>query len=209
MKGIGTFKKIMIAGVFVAASTAMLTACSSGETDTATEQKAKISDTLSAYPKADMNSYEGLEGYDKDIVFVEMDVKDIKKEIDDKNTFVFVASFAKCPYCNKLVPYLNDVALEEGVKVGYIDTRKNPEWKSNMDIDDYDLFVEMFDEYIKTDENEKKHLYVPQTFFIKNGEVVFSHDGVCKSLEDASSEMTDEMKEEVRNIIRKGFDKMR
>ena len=50
---------------------------------------------------------------------------------------------------------------------------------------------------------------LPQTFFIKNGEVVFSHDGVCKSLEDASSEMTDEMKEEVRNIIRKGFDKMR
>lgn len=209
MKRISIFKKIMIAGVFAAASTVTLTACSGGATDSTTEQKAKIADTLSAYPKADMSGYEGLEGYDKDTVFVEMDVKDIKKEIDDKNTFVFVASFAKCPYCNKLVPYLNDVALEEGVKVGYIDTRKNPEWKSNLDIDDYDLFVEMFGDYIKLDENEKKHLYVPQTFFIKNGEVVYSHDGVCESLEDASSEMTDEMKEEVRNILRKGFDKMR
>lgn len=209
MERISVIKKIMIAGAFAASSAVMLTACSGGGTGTTTESKAKIADTLSSYTKSDMSGYEGLQGYDKETVFVDMTVQDVKKEMDNKSTFVFFASYATCPYCNKLIPYLNDVALEEGVKVGYIDTRKNPEWKSNMDIDDYDLFVEMFGDYLKLDENEKKHLYVPHTFFIKNGEVVYSHEGVADNLEDPKGELSEDMKESIRNAVREGFDKMR
>ena len=212
----GFIKKIIIAGAFAAASTMVLGGCSggssggsgSGNTEN-TSKSAQIKDSLASYPKADMSGYTGLEGYDKDLQFVEMSVQDIKKEMDNKGTFVFWASYSACPYCNTLIQYLNDVALDEGVKVGYLDTRKNPEWKSNMEIDDYDLFVQMFDDYLKLDENEKKHLYVPHTFFIKDGRVVYSHEGVVENLESTSEELSDENKEEVRKAVRKGFESMR
>lgn len=211
MKEVNVLKKMMIAGAFAAVSVGALAGCSGGSEGTAktTKSSVTLSDTLESYPKADMSGYTGLEGYDKEIQFVEMSVQDIKKELDNKGTFVFWASYPTCPYCNTLIQYLNDVALEEGVKVGYLNTRKNPEWKSNLEIDDYDLFTEMFGDYLKLDENNKKHLYVPHTFFIKDGKVVYSHEGVVENLENATDELSDEKKEDIRKAVRKGFESMK
>ena len=187
----------------VAATTAVLAGCGAG----AGAGAGNVS-SLTAYEISDMSGY-GVDEIKDSNVFRSMTVKDMAKEMDNKNTFAIYFGFNNCPWCKRILPVLNDMAKKEGMEIGYMDTRKDPSWSSNLDIDDYDKFVEIAGSYLDTDSDGKKHLYVPHTFFIKNGEVVYSHEGVADNLEDPKGELSEDMKESIRNAVREGFDKMR
>ena len=92
--------------------------------------------------------------------------------------------FAKCPSCNEALPVLNDVAKEYHAEVGYINTRKDASWQSNMDMKDYDVVLELFGQYLQYDDDGKKHLYTPHVFFIKDGDVVYEVEGVNEQLKE-------------------------
>ena len=126
---------------------------------------------VSCNEPADMSSYEFyVEG--EDYVFVRSDVRDMLKRMDDHETFIVYFGFSRCPWCRDMMPILNDAAKEAGYPISYIDTREKEEWKSNIDIDDYDLLAERFKEYLQEDENGIPHLYTPFLIFIKDGEIV-------------------------------------
>lgn len=152
--------------------------------------------------------YEGMEGYEGDIMLRDTNVLEVKELMDAKESFVLFLSFESCPWCNLIIPYVNDAARDAGVLVGYIDTRSNPEWKSNMDIDNYDIFTEMFSKYLATDEDGKPHLYVPDLYVIKKGKVVARHDGVTPGLNDPSEPMTAEQEEQLRKDLANEFKAM-
>ena len=150
---------------------------------------------LTGCAKGNTNPYEGrdtvsplgLEG-----VFVDTSVKEIKELIDSGETFIFLAGFENCPSCQAFVPILHKVAVEKGVKIGYLDTRKDPEWKSNLDVTDYDILAEILADYLTLDEDGIPHLYVPDCYFVKNGEIIaraqssdYSEEAVIKFLEIA------------------------
>ena len=100
---------------------------------------------------------------------------------------------------------LNDTAIEYGMDIAYIDTRKDPSWKSNTDMDDYDVFVNYFGNYLDTDSDGKKHLYVPHVFFVRHGVVVKEHPGTVTGHNDSSDPLTSEQKEELHEIYTEGF----
>ncbi len=126
---------------------------------------------VSCNEEADMSSYEFyIEG--EEYVFLKSNVKGMLKKMDDHETFVVYFGFARCPWCRDMMPILNDAAKEAGYPVSYIDTREKEEWKSNIDIDDYDLLAERLKEYLQEDENGIPHLYTPFLVFIKDGDVV-------------------------------------
>lgn len=160
---------------------------------------------FSAYPIADMSGYAGLDGYEKDLMFSEVTVIEIEKLIDEKETFAFFASFSTCPWCNALIPYLNDAALESGVRLGYLDTRKKNDWTSNTEIDDYDRFVALFGSYLEEDEDGEPHLYVPHFFVIKKGEVVYEHQGLIPSIEEPDDALSEEQKQELVQVCLDGL----
>lgn len=153
----------------------------------------------------DVSGYESMADYEGHVAFMETDVKEVAELMESEETFVLYAAFADCPYCNRMTPYLNEAALENGWTVGYIDTRKNPEWSSNMDIDDYDLFVELFGEYLDEDENGDLHLYTPDLYFVKKGEVVAHHPGVVEGADDASVPLTEEQEKALRENLAEEF----
>ena len=152
--------------------------------------------------------YYSMEEYSKDIMLRDTTVKEVAEKMDNGETFVVFASFENCPWCNLLIPYLNDAAIEAGVTVGYIDTRANPEWTNNMEIDDYDLFVEKFGKYLKDDADGKPHLYTPDTYFIKNGKIVSQHVGVTPGVENPSDPLTSEQEEKLRKDLANEFSKL-
>ena len=78
-----------------------------------------------------------------------------------------------------------------------------------MEIDGYDTFLVMFGNYLRLDENEKRHLYVPHMFFIKNGKVVYNFQGVSELLENEDSTVTDEIAEDIKLRIKEGFDELK
>ncbi len=174
-----------------------------------TEESASVPEGAE-FPKADLSAYAGLDGYEKPLCFVEMTVADVARLMDEKQTFSFVASFAKCPWCNIMIAYLNDAALEAGETMGLIDTRKDPSWTNNMDIDDYDLFVELFGDHLETDEDGKLHLYTPHAFFIKEGVVVYDHQGTLPDMGNVpGADLTKDQEERLTDLYRNGFDAMR
>lgn len=186
----------------------LLTGCSDGGSG-GTSEKSPLKTVLEKYPLADMSGYSGLEGYDKELAFVDVTMDDVDSLMQSKSTFLLFAGFANCPWCNALAPRLNDVALEEGALIAYLDTRKKPEWTSNIEIDGYDKFKEYFGEYLDKDDNGEPHLYVPDTYFIKDGVVVYRHSGVTPGLSSPSDEWTDELIEEVETSLKEGFDKLK
>ena len=189
--------KIIILSILLICAT-VLAACSSPKES-----------PLDKYPASDMSGYPCFSDYDGEFPFVDMTVKDVEAEMENKSSFVLYLGFDDCPWCNAMLPYFNEAALAEGCKVGYIDTRRNPEWQSNLDLEDYDIFVELFGEYLQLDDAGLEHLYVPHVFFIKNGKVVFEKQGTVPGQAAASDTLTKEQEEEIMKIYKDGFSSMK
>lgn len=147
---------------------------------------------LDAYPLADMSGYACAENYMQDYVFRDISVAEVASEMDAGTSFVLYCGFNTCPWCNSILNYLNDVALDRNISVAYIDTRKDPAWQNNLDLLDYDLFAEKFASELSEDENGIPHLYVPHIFFVRNGQLVSSHSGTVPTHEIASDPLTEE-----------------
>ena len=97
--------------------------------------------SLAQYPQA----------YDDVEILRTMTVKDVVAEMDAGHSFAVFFGFAACPSCQAVRASLLDAAASTGHLLGFVDTRANPAWTSNMDIDDYDLFVERFGNYVPLD----------------------------------------------------------
>ena len=163
---------------------------------------------LAGFPQSDMSGYAGLEGYEKELVFVDVTMEDVDALMKNQETFTLYAGFSNCPWCNSLISYLNDVALEQGEKIAYLDTRRDPSWQSNLDLEGYDTFVEYFGEYLEIDGDGKPHLYVPDVYFIKDGQVVDRHEGVVPGLGSPSDPITDELLETLTSTLEEKFGKL-
>ena len=174
---------------------------------------------LTRFAAIDMSDYDAWEeakaqaaerGAQPESLFVDVTVADAQKLLEEKATFVWFASFSECPWCNAVLPYLTQAAAENSCRIGVLDTRKDPAWKNNTEIDDYDLFLELCGEYLDTDEEDKPHLYVPHVFFIRNGEVVYQHQGALPEMgDDPHMALSEEQKEALTDIFREGFRQIR
>lgn len=147
----------------------------------------------------DMSDYNN---YDSSIQyrFVKSSVINMKERIDNKETFVIYFGFSKCPWCNDFINLISEVADRD---IYYVDCRENPEWKSNIDIDNYDILVELIGDKLEFDDNGIKHLYVPYTLFYKNGKLVYSTglDGYNAKIE----ELPENIKEETLINLKNAF----
>lgn len=157
--------------------------------------------------KADMSEYETYID-SNEYVYVKSNVKEMYEKVNNKETFVIYFGFARCPWCRDIMPILDEASKKSNNEiVYYVNTREKEEWKSNLDIDDYDLFVEMAFDYLRYDDNNIKHLYTPMVFFIKNGEIVKT---VSAPDYDAHDEkIPDNIREELLNTLLDGFNSLK
>ena len=159
---------------------------------------------LEKYEKADMSGYSALTG--EDTVFRDMSIQDLVWEMDAGSTFVVVFSHGGGGQLNAVLPVLNELGTEETIPIGYVNTRKKPEWHSNTAMEDYDLLVQVLGEYFPLDELDRPHLYVPHVFFIRKGEVVFEYAGAVPDYDGSSDPLTDKQAGLLMGIYREGFD---
>lgn len=157
--------------------------------------------------RADMSGYSTLN--DSEHVFIESDVKEMAEMMDEKDTFTVYFGYDNCPWCLEAVPLLDEIAKDNKEYVYYIDTRKDPEWKSNLDLKDYDLVVDKLGDYLSYDEDGVKHLYTPHVFFIKDGSVVYDHEGTIEGHDAHEESLTDEETEQVKSYYEEGFSKLK
>lgn len=139
-------------------------------------------------------------------VFVDSTVRDVIEAIGRKETFAVCFGFEKCPWCSEAEPVLKEEAERAGMHVLYVDTRKDPSWKSNTDLKDYDLVIEYFGKYLSYDNDGILHLYTPHVFFIREGETVFEHEGTAEGHDASERKMNPSEREELAGLYRSGFE---
>ena len=139
---------------------------------------------------------------------VDSSVKDMLKRVENKESFVVYFGFEGCPWCAEAKPILKQVMVDYDHDVYYIDTRKNPEWTSNTMIDDYDKLTEFLGDELKKDDEGTPRLYTPYFIFIKDGEVVMTHQGTVEGYDAHERKMTDEEKDTFKATLGEGFIKV-
>ena len=149
----------------------------------------------------DLSAYTSMSGQGGESRFVDTTVTEIDQLMKDKESFVFLAAYEDCQYCDLLMPYLNEALADKGTYAGYLDTRKDPSWSSNTDIDDYDLFCKRFGRYLEKDENGNLHLYTPDIYVIKKGRVVAEYQGVVEGADDPENALTSAQEKELRETL--------
>ena len=182
----------------------LLTGCTAKGNNTPTSNEIETEKII----LSDMSGYET---YNKDIsyIYYDMTVEDMISKMDQGDSFVVYFGFETCPWCNDAMPILNEVAQANGIKVGYVNTRKEESWSSNTDIDNYSLLVEKVGKYLSKDDEGNPRLYVPFVFFIKNGEVVGGHEGTVDGHNAHERRIDEEEAEELTRIYQELFEKVK
>ena len=163
-------------------------------------------EALEDYAAADMSGYHYLT--DAEHCFKEIETLDVVNMIDEGKTFIVVFTHTGCPWCQAAMPVLNDVAKTYGLAVGCVDVRKDPSWKSNLDIENYDDLVERIGEFFPLDSDDLRHLYVPHVFFVKDGEVVHEFSGAGVTYNGEDTPLNDEQIVELTGYYMTGIEKL-
>ena len=200
-------KKTVVAVIII--SLFALSACGQKASESQSSGGASVVEDIFAGGEAvDLTVYKSMKDSKEESRFVDIEVKDIAKLMDEKKTFVFMATFIDCPYCNMVIPYVNEAAKKNGLHIGYLDTRKDPKWENNTEIKDYDICTKYFGEYLKKDNDGTPHLYTPHTFFIKEGKVVANHQGVIDGADDTEADLTGGQEADLRLLLDQEFEKL-
>lgn len=120
-------------------------------------------------------------------------------EVLTKGTGIVFFGFPACPYCQVYAPVLNEVAKERSVeKIYYFNIKDMREQET----DEYKRLVEILDKYLESDEKENKRIYVPDTYFVKEGQIV-GHNNSMSTLSgvDAEEYFTEEVRKELKKQL--------
>lgn len=122
------------------------------------------------------------------------------------DTGVIYFGFPGCPWCRNMIPVLFDVAKENNIDMIYY---FNPsDIRSNGD-EDYKRLVNILNDYLLENSDGEKTLYVPDVYFIKDGQIVGHHLSTIDSQTDPYIPMTEDQTKELQNIYQQLFDKIR
>lgn len=112
---------------------------------------------------------------------------------------IIFMGFKDCKWCQSYAPILNEVAKNNSVDTIYYlnikEDRKN-------DTEEYKILVEILKEYLYNDDNGNKRIYVPDVYFVKDGNVVgHNNDTSIISGGDTEEYYTETTKLELKNKL--------
>jgi len=103
-----------------------------------------------------------------DNIFVKRSASEIISILEHGTGVVFLG-FPECPWCQAYVPYLEEQAKNNGIKVIYycniLEDREN-------NTDDYKKIVEILGDNLEYDEEGNHRIYVPNVTFVIKGEII-------------------------------------
>lgn len=184
----------------------LLTGCSSTPTSISDSTQEKVTITsnveLTAV-KTNLSDYKWVGSPVGD--FRETSLKETLKLFEEKGNAVVYYGYAGCQWCERALPELNEVALETGAMIYYVDASVSPAQ------DDYQKLTEYLGDALSTNEETgEKEMYVPFVVGIKDGEVVDSHTSLVDDfeIENESSQMSESQKQHLQEIYKEIIQKV-
>lgn len=133
----------------------------------------------------------------------------------DKGTGVIYFGFPECPWCRNAVPSLLEAADSTGIEQIYyfnaVDIRDQKTLDANGEVittkegtKEYKELLKKLDKYLLPydglNDESIKRLYFPSVYFIKDGVVIGKHIDTVESHTDASKELNEKQKLELKGI---------
>jgi thiol-disulfide isomerase/thioredoxin len=126
-------------------------------------------------------------------------------ELLQEGTGVIYFGFPECPWCRTAVPVLFDAASEAHLETIYY---FNPQDFRDSDDPTFKQIMAILDPYLETNADGEKRLFVPDVFFIKEGQILANHLGTIPSQADPTVALTEEQRTELKNIYIQAMNKV-
>jgi predicted bacteriocin transport accessory protein len=148
-------------------------------------KKVTITNSITLTSKTlDMSGYKYLS--DKSPAFIQITMKESLRLIDEKGSGIVLYSYATCPWCNRAVPVLNEVAKEMGIHIYYVDVYEAELMSSDgksFSTEGKAVIQSMLSHYdtiLRHEANEttgkvEPTLYTPEVVAIKQGMITSHH----------------------------------
>lgn len=152
-----------------------------------------------------MKDYPQLE--DKKHIYEVVEIDRVLEIFEKDETALILMGFSACPWCQAIVPYVNEVSKAEDQKVVYyLDILEMRETTS----EDHEKYLKLKDIIKDAVDKEKDRINGPTFVVVKNGEMVgyhldtvSSHQMVDGVLPPLSEEQVTELKDILKNLIQK------
>lgn len=154
----------------------------------------------------DMSIYDDMSSTDH--CFKLITASELYKCCVNKGSGIFYLGYGTCPFCNKAIKYLNEVGMEMGVTIYYIDAMNEDELiiGNNANIKKLTSFLEPI---LDKDEEGKKVLMTPHVFTVINGDFYGSYVSLPYKLNgdlDFDTPPTSKQVKKLKNIYRDLFE---
>lgn len=115
----------------------------------------------------------------------------------EEKTGILYLGFPTCPWCRNMIESLIAAAKEEDIEQIYY---FNPRTVKAEQPEQYDNLKMMLSDYLATNADGEKTLYVPDVYFIKDGTIIGHHLGTLETQQDPYVILTETEKEQLKNI---------
>lgn len=119
-------------------------------------------------------------------------------DLFENKTGVIYFGFPNCPWCRNMIPILLDVTKENHEVLYYF----NPSGVRGTNDENFSKLMTILDNYLTSNSEGVKTLYVPDVYFIKDGSIVGHHLGSAPTQTNPYELLTEEQKIELKNIYR-------
>ena len=124
-----------------------------------------------------------------------LDSQEVIDLLENKTGIIYFG-FPACPWCRNIIPVLLNVSVDNNYKVYYF----NPKELRGTNDENFNKIMNILDEYLQTNSEGKKTLYVPDVYFVKDGNIVGHHLGSVDSQTNPYDILNDSQKQELYNI---------
>ena len=139
---------------------------------------------------------------DKKHIYEVIDINKMFNIIDNQEDCIVVMGFKDCPWCQSLVPYLNEVGKAEGLsEIYYLDIK---DMRDNKESVYHKGYLELKEYFYDAVDQEKDRINAPTVLAIKDGELAGFHlDTVSTHVMEGTilPKLTVEQEEELKGIL--------
>ncbi|MDO4377730.1 MAG: thioredoxin family protein [Erysipelotrichia bacterium] len=137
--------------------------------------------------------------------FYTLTIEEFLDLIAQKKTIIVYFGYEGCPWCTDLLPILNEVSIEKGLLLYYIDFHDE---KNMNDIEGLEKIEELAADLMEEDEQGQLKLYFPTVYYVQKGTIIQLHQGTVSGHDASLNDLTEKQKARLKYNLEKEFDNL-
>ena len=104
--------------------------------------------------------------------FEKVTMEDVVSYFENKESHIVFLGFRDCPWCQDLIPILNDIAIQKNLKIKYVNVRPENTKESDLRNENNPTYVKLQELLGDVSGDGTHKIYVPYVGVIRDGKVV-------------------------------------